>query len=264
VQLTREQAESGENACSAPLVLIQTGANLGYAGGNNVGLRYALRDQTANFFWLLNNDTVVAPDALAEMIHFMQRHLKVGLCGSLNLSYFEPKETLVRGGGKYNRWTARTSRSEHSVPEGEPRHPARLDFITGASMLASRAFLTTVGLMEESYFLYFEEHDWAVRAKGMFDLGYAGSSVVYHKEGMAIGSHRDREMRSLLSEKYLSRNRILFTRRFFPWTLPSVMMVVAATAGYWAIRGKMERARVMLASMFKGLENSRETARTAR
>ena len=110
IQLTREEAESCDGVGSAPLVLIEAGANLGYAGGNNVGLRYALGDATAEFFWLLNNDTVADPGALAEMILFMRQHPNVGLCGSLNLSYFEPQRTLLRGGGRYNRWTARVSK----------------------------------------------------------------------------------------------------------------------------------------------------------
>jgi len=260
LELTREEAESSGQIPVVPLVFIQTGANLGYAGGNNVGLRYALRDERAQLFWLLNNDTVVDPNALTAIIQYMQGHPRVGLCGSLNLSYSAHRETLAYGGGVYNRWTARTAKTEQGASRSLSRAPARLDFISGASMLASRSFLREIGLMEESYFLYFEEHDWAARSKGIFDLGYAGDSIIYHKEGMSIGSNRNREMRSLLSEKYLSRNRLLFTRRFFPLALPTVMMTVTATAIYWLVRGNADRARVMLSSMFGGLQNIARTA----
>jgi GT2 family glycosyltransferase len=258
LELSREEAESSGHLGAAPLVFIQTGANLGYAGGNNVGLRYALRDEGAQFFWLLNNDTVVDPNALTAIIQYMQEHPRVGLCGSLNLAYSEQKETLAHGGGVYNRWTARTAKTRYSAHDR--LDPAQLDFISGASMLASRSFLREIGLMEESYFLYFEEHDWAARSKDIFDLGYASASIIYHKEGMSIGSNRNREMRSLLSEQYLSRNRLLFTRRFFPLALPTVMMTVTTTAIYWLVRGNVERAHVMLSSMFEGLQNVARTA----
>lgn len=262
LELTREEAESSEPFRAARLVFIQTGANLGYAGGNNVGLRYALRDEGAQFFWLLNNDTVVDRNALTAIIEYMRQHPRVGLCGSLNLSYSEQNETLAHGGGAYNRWTARAAKTRSSGRDAVNSTPVRLDFISGASMLASRAFLDEIGLMEESYFLYFEEHDWAFRSKDTFDLGCAGASIIYHKEGGSIGSHRNREMRSLLSEKYLSRNRLLFTRRFFPLALPTVMMTVTATAIYWLARGNVKRAWVMLKSMFGGLKNVARTART--
>ena len=113
--------------------------------------------------------------------------------------------------------------------------PHQMDFVIGASMLASRPFLENVGLMEESYFLYFEELDWAMRAKGKFKLGYARESVIYHKEGATIGS-TDRMKRSLVSDKYLSRTaEYLFTRRFLPWALPSVLVTVSLAAAYRAL-----------------------------
>jgi hypothetical protein len=128
-----------------------------------------------------------------------------------------------------------------------------MDFVSGASMLASRAFLQTIGLMEESYFLYFEELDWAMRAKGKFKLGYASDSVIYHKEGAAIGSHLDRMKRSLISDQYLSRSRVLFTRRFFPSALPSVLAWVTIAAAYRALRGDLVRGMTMLDFMLRGL-----------
>ena len=165
-ELTREQAESGNASHSAPLTLIQNGENLGFAAGNNVGLRYVLNDPNCQFFWLLNNDTVVEPDSLSAMVLLMQQTPKVGLCGSLNLSYYNPREVQAQGGKPYCRWTARVHTPPSRMVEELDSRPTQMDFVNGASMLASRTFLERVGLMEESYFLYFEELDWAMRAKG--------------------------------------------------------------------------------------------------
>lgn len=253
LELTREQAESGAASYEGQLVLIQTGANLGFAGGNNVGLRYALGDSTGHFFWLLNNDTVVEPDALSAMVRLMEQQPEIGLCGSLNLSYHNPREVEAQGGKTYCSWTGRVHTPPLRMVNELDSCPAPMDFVNGASMLASRAFLEKVGLMEESYFLYFEELDWAMRAKGKLKLGYARGSVIYHKEGAVIGSNRDRMKRSLLSEKYLSRNRVLFTKRFLPWALPSVLTSVCLAAAHRLCLRDLRRAKVMLSFMLQGL-----------
>lgn len=252
-ELTREQVKYGAVTSDARLVLIQNGANLGFAGGNNVGLRYALGDSACQFFWLLNNDTVVEPGALSALVSFMRQHPEVGLCGSLNLSYYNPGEVQAYGGKTYNRWSARVPNLSPDRPEKLTSPGSRMDFVNGASMLVSRQFLEKIGLMEESYFLYFEELDWAMRGRGKFSLGFAHQSIVYHKEGASIGSSVDRTKRSLLSESYLSRNRVLFTKQFFPWALPTVLICVFLAAVQRLLRGDLKRAKIMLASMWQGL-----------
>jgi hypothetical protein len=107
--------------------------------------------------------------------------------------------------------------------------------------------------MDESYFLYFEELDWAMRAQRKFKLGFARASVIYHKEGAAIGSNSDRMKRSLLSDKYLTRSRVLFTKRFLPWTLPTVLPWILLAAGYRLWHGDKSRAILMVRSMLEGL-----------
>jgi len=195
----------------------------------------------------------VEPDSLTAMVHHMQHQLDVGLCGSLNVSYYRPSEVQAEGGKPYCRWTARVHTPPlRTVDELNP-HPPRMDFVNGASMLASRAFLEGVGLMEESYFLYFEEMDWAMRAMGRFSLGYCPQSVIYHKEGASIGSNLKRNKRSLLCEMYLSRNRVLFTKRFYPWALPSVLTTVCLAATFRFCRGDVKRAVAMVDWMLKGL-----------
>jgi hypothetical protein len=252
-EMTREQAERDTGRWETPLTFIQTGANLGYAGGNNVGLRMALGDPDCRYFWLVNNDTVVESDSLAAMVCLMQQRPEVGLCGSLNLSYYNPREVQSQGGKPYCRWTARVQRPRLQMVEELDSSPTRMDYVSGASMLASREFLERIGLMEESYFLYFEEHDWAMRAKGKFELGYARESVIYHKEGATIGSHADRMKRSLMCEEYLSRNRVVFTKRYFPWALPTVLIAVCLAAVHRLCLGDLKRARTIFTFMLRGL-----------
>lgn len=262
LELTRKQAESGSQASDTRLCVIQNGENLGFAAGNNVGLRYALGDPRCQFFWLLNNDTVAEPNALSALVRCMEQQPDIGLCGSLNLSYYNPDEVQAEGGRTFSRWTARVHKSPQKTVRQLASNPKRMDYINGASMMVSRAFLETVGLMEESYFLYFEELDWAMRAKGKFDLGYARDSVIYHKEGATIGTDRDRVKRSLISDQYLSRSRVLFTKRFFPWALPSVLAATSFTAIHRLCLGDVHRSKAILSFMLKGLTHVPTTVKS--
>lgn len=231
VEYSRVHAEAGGRLtdCTARLVLIQTGANLGFAGGNNVGLRYALARDDFDFVWMLNNDTVIEPDALTRLVQRLKDRPDAGMCGSTLPFYSEPGKIWALGGGTYNKWIAKS----RSIGCGESVTnnlsatwvEARMDYLAGASMLVSRPFLRDVGLMNEEYFLYFEEPDWAVRGRGRFALSFAPDSIVYHKVGASIGNLDKGSARYWFAARLAIRNRLLFTRRFFPIALPTVALV---------------------------------------
>lgn len=267
---TRAEAEGNAPMGDEPLVLIQTGDDLGYAGGNNVGLRFALHDPAARYFWIVNNDTVVDPEALSALVRYAKEHPFVGMCGSLQRSYYHPGEIQALGGFRYQRWTGRV------MMQGRDANllhipPQPMDYVDGASMLVSRSFVEQIGLLDESYFIYFEELDWAERAKGRFTLGYAPDSVIYHKVGAAIGTNANRRRRSLTSDKYQSRNRVVFARRYCPWTLPTVLIAVLATSAHRLLTGNLRHAKAILGWAIKGLlfewrptgESKLETASTS-
>jgi GT2 family glycosyltransferase len=228
------------------LILIQTGFNLGFAGGNNVGARFALGRDDCDYVWLLNNDTVVDPDALSSMVQTMETNPKLGICGSLLRGYAPPHEILSAGGRRYSRWSARTRPLQQLSTPRISTEPGAPDYIEGASMLIRRSFLHQVGLLEESYFLYFEELDLAERAKPGFHFGYSPRSVVYHKEGASIGSASVRANRSSLSDFYQARNRMVFTRRYHPWFLPSVLAATALSALQRIIIGRPQNGGAIL------------------
>lgn len=216
LELGRRAAESGDGDATQ-VVLIHTGANLGFAGGNNVGFRYALARGDADYVWALNNDTVVPPNSLAELIARMQANVNIGICGSTVRFMARPQIIQACGGATYNPWTASNSHVGLGVMVEDISHNTaaieyRLSYVFGASMLTSVPFLQTTGLMQEDYFLFFEELDWAERAKRAgFGLGYAQASHVFHKAGSATGSAEE----SAFSTYYLNRNRLKFIWRFY-------------------------------------------------
>jgi GT2 family glycosyltransferase len=241
----------------AKFILIQTGANLGFAGGCNVGLRYALLHTNAEFVWLLNNDTVVDPHALGQQIAAMRRGPKTGILGSTLVFFHEPDRVQAPGGYDLNFWTARVLPIQREISiknlPAEVEIDSHLKFISGASMFVRRSFIEVVGLLNEQYFLYFEEVDWAVRGKAHFMLGYCAASQVWHKEGGSIGSHRDLAQRSAFSEGFLARNRVLFLKTYFPQRLAVCLAWILFAGTVRIVQGRWKLAWTLWSGAARGL-----------
>lgn len=211
---------TGRGEKKNPIYLIQTGKNLGYAGGNNVGIRFALDQSDMKYVWLLNNDTEVAPDSLFHLVERCQSNSKIGICGS-KLVYYDDRTKLQGLGGIYHPLFCRVTihaENENSANQfNDDTTEEMIDYVIGASMLITKSLLTETGLLNEEYFLYFEELDIAFRAKSRFRISSASKSIVYHKEGASIG-------KSLLSDYYSLKNRITFTKKNNKLYFPTVWL----------------------------------------
>lgn len=238
--LNRASAEAGGTPMDEPLVLVRAGANLGFAGGCNVGIRYAQSRPDFRHVWLLNPDTLVSPSALRHLVERAERQPSVGQVGSRLMFYHQPDAMQAAGGMQFRRALA----TSHALPPGlsAVEVERRMDYVVGASLLATREFVEVVGLMSEAYFLYFEEIDWAERGRPRFALGYAPESLVYHKEGGSIGSSADGRGRSALSDRYLLRNRLRFAWRHRRHALPLVWLGLLVALGNRVRRGQWGRA----------------------
>ena len=218
------------------LALIETKKNLGYAGGNNIGIRYALVRGDFDYVWVLNNDTVVHPDALTHLVRRMKEKPDAGMCGSTILYHHDPKKVWAQG-AVYNKWYAE-GRHLNSDKIFDPKRMAkyqelerRMDYVVGASMLVSLPFLRDIGLMCEDYFLFFEELDWAMRARGKYRLALAPESIVYHKVGVSIEKKEAEKTKkkrrfNLTMDYYGTKNRLAFTLKFFPYALPVLYLSI--------------------------------------
>jgi GT2 family glycosyltransferase len=225
----REQVEDEADLVdlSVPLHLVENRENLGFAAGNNVALRFALKRKAFSHVWLLNNDTVVSEDALAELVQKAANDPDLGIVGSTCPYYDAPDRVWAFGGATYNIWTSLGACIGHGTylacMPSEADVEARMKYVAGASMLVSLRFLSEVGFMCEEYFLYFEEPDWAWRARGRYSLGFASRSIVFHKVGAStVRLHTPWRMRWLVI-----RNRFLFTWKFRKIAIPSVFVVTA-------------------------------------
>jgi GT2 family glycosyltransferase len=246
ITIPASEATTVKSIPDVRLVLIETGANLGFAGGNNVGIRYALACGHCDYVWLLNNDTVIEPDSLYALVRMSQGEPMLGICGSLLRNYVAPHD-IQSIGRRYSPWSGRTRPFQELTGTGITTVLRRKGYIVeGASMLISDKFLDQVGLLEECYFLFFEELDWMTRARPTFHFGYSPASVVYHKVGASIGSAITRTSRSVLSDFYQARNRLVFTKRHYPWFFPLVLAAVGMSALQRLVIGRPKNAGAIM------------------
>lgn len=213
----------------AALTLVANGANLGYAGGNNVALRQLLRRDDFDHVWLLNNDTLVPPDALDALLTRMAVG-DIGLCGSTLLFHDRPETVQCQGGAAFWRWIGLSrllgGRRPLAKMLPQDRVERRLDHLYGASMLVSRPALHALGPLPERFFLYYEEVAWLDQAATPPALGYAAASRVYHRKGASAGTANRGQTRSALATYYLAHSRLLYTRDRFPAALPLVYLLL--------------------------------------
>ncbi|MCA3242939.1 MAG: glycosyltransferase family 2 protein [Rubrivivax sp.] len=228
--------------------------NLGFAGGANLGLAWGLRQGGCSHFWLLNNDSIVDADALGALLLHMRQRPRVGICGARIVYLGDRQRIQAYGGARFNRWTGRGFHLGHGA-DVDLAHDAgqvvrRMSYVSGASMFVSRRFVETVGLLEEGYFLFFEELDWVRRAAGRFDLGYAPDAIVWHHEGATIGSSSEPGRSSELSDFFMCRSLLRFTLRFHPVALPSVWLVAFLRSLHLGLSGRRRRMLTQWQALF--------------
>lgn len=250
-ELSRTDTENGGAIKSTRFTLVANGENLGFAGGNNVGLRYALSCGDAEYCWLLNNDTVVDAFALAAMVERMKERPDAGMCGSTLREYDNRNKIQALGGAVYYKWfgiawhIGRTINGD--VLPNQVLVEKKMDYVVGSSLLVRSSYIIEVGLMAEDYFLYFEEIDWVSRGQRRYSLAYAPKSIVYHKVGASIGTATNPRRKSFQCDYYTLRNRLLFTRRYCPYALPVVYaglvgeLLVRVLLGRWDLAAMITR-----------------------
>ncbi|MCS6821873.1 MAG: glycosyltransferase family 2 protein [Microscillaceae bacterium] len=255
-----------ENTKKPQLILIQAQENRGFAVGNNIAIRYCLQQNDFDYIWILNNDTVVEKEALTHLVatYEANKHTKLGILGGKVRYYHFPDTLQCAAGATYNKWLAYGKQiGTGQKDKGQfDNTNFRFDLVIGACMFVSKHFIEKVGLLGEDYFLYFEEQDWAERAKRAgFRLGYTHKAVIYHKEGSTVGGNQlNIKAISKLSDFYYARSKILFTRKFHQGLcLFTVYLSFGIVLFNRLIRGQYDRIRMILGVMLnpkKMYENS--------
>lgn len=188
---------------------IRSESNLGFAGGNNLGIKEA----TGDYLFLVNNDTEFTPGLIESLTAVLDANPMAGMV-SPKIRFFHQPETIQYAGfTPMNYFTARNKRiGEYETDKGQYDGPAKLTgFADGAAMMVRKDTILKAGLMAEHFFLYYEEMDWCERIKRSgYEIWVEPGALIYHKESVSVGK------RSPLKEYFMNRNRILFIRRNAP------------------------------------------------
>ena len=251
--------QGADNQQAGPgLTLIATGLNAGFAAGVNRGLAYLSARPDLDRFWILNPDSAV-PSGTAHAFA-----TDPGPPGGFSLMggrviYLDDPGKIQIDGGLINWATGVTGNAnQYKPPTTPPPDPASLDFITGASMVVSRAFYERAGPMAEDYFLYYEEVDWALRRLtlpgGPLPLAYCPGAIVYHRAGTAIGSATLGRPASPFSLYFKHRARLRFMRRFRHRARGGNLILAYAysfaKAAQLALKGYPTEARAVILASF--------------
>jgi GT2 family glycosyltransferase len=230
--------------------------NPGYAVSFNACINAS---PSADAWWALNPDTQPSAGAMAAMVE----RLRAGDCHAVGCTIRLNDGRVQSHGGRWHKWTGRAvSLGWGSLSKESPRQDEierRQNYLNGASMLISRQFLETTGLMDEEYFLYCEEVDWFLRGlrHGM-KLAFAPNAEVIHDHGTATGGGQDLRQRSRLSTHLAERNRLLLTRKCFPMYLPTVILSAILLAFYhYALRGAWQQFWYGIAGLWAGVRGER-------
>lgn len=185
--------------------LIKSRENLGFAGGNNLGIRASSGD----YLLLLNNDTEVDPGFLEPLVNKLRENNDIGAVSPKIYFTHTPGMLQYTGFSDINRYTIRNKGWGHSkMDEGQFNEDRLSYFAHGAAMMVPREVIKKVGLLADIYFLYYEEMDWGQRIRNAgYSICYVHNAIVYHKESVSTGKI------SPLKTYYMNRARLIFTKR---------------------------------------------------
>ena len=185
--------------------LLLSPENLGFAGGNNWGMRQA----GGEYILIVNNDTEVTDDLLGRLLQPFLNDPLIGATSPKIRYFYHPDIIQYAGFNRMNVFTGRTSTvGDQEKDLGQYDTPGTTYCAHGCAMLVSRAIIGKVGMFPEKFFLYYEEWDWSARIlKAGYKIWYAADALIYHKESVSVGKD------SPIKVYYHTRNRILYMRR---------------------------------------------------
>lgn len=222
-------AHSSQNTPLRPFTLIQTGRNLGFAGGHNVGIRYALQSQEIDYIWLLNNDTEVAPQALTALYTCAENQPQIALFGSTVLDFYHREIVQCAGGCRYFPLltVVKNVGGGQSLKTVLAYSSVHLDYVYGATMFLRVTAMRRVGLLNEDYFLFYEELDYTQRLKRHgYRIDWCRYSFVYHKGSASVGQVAEGDREKLRIANYHENlSTLKYTALFYPIRLPIIMLL---------------------------------------
>jgi GT2 family glycosyltransferase len=201
--ILERRGADGHHHATETLTLIRNGRNIGFAEGNNVGIRYAMHVSNADYVLILNNDTVVDKDLITELVKAEESDEKIGAVEPIICDYDRPRKVQFAGGGRVNLYTGKFSEAHGDVAQTRD-----VDILSGACFLLKREVIERVGGFDKDFFLYCEEADLSIRIrKEGYRIVYVPQARIWHKG--AASTARDRR----LEVYHRTRSMFFFMRK---------------------------------------------------
>lgn len=227
-------------------ILLRNHSNLGYAGGNNAGIRLALQS-AHNFAYLLllNNDTVLHADALDRLDLCAKQNPHYGIIGATLLNFDKPDQVQCAGGCRYNAITTIQSNCYVGLSLSEvlsKDEKLKLNYVNGAASLYRAEVIREFGLLDERYFLYYEELDYTKRlATSHFTPGWCKQSFIFHKGGTDTQRAKNKSKQRLLFENYHENlSTLRYSKKHYPilFPVPAILRFFGKSLKY-LVSGKL-------------------------
>ncbi|NHE58451.1 glycosyltransferase family 2 protein [Cyclobacterium plantarum] len=235
--------------------LLQNQQNLGFTGGNNVGMRLAV-NQGYRYIMLLNNDTEIAPGFWEPLLEEMEASSRTAAIQPL-IYFLNDKNVLWNAGGRYHSWIGFSQTK--LKPKGNA--PYLTDWITGCAILVRSSVLEEIGLLDERYFAYFEDVDWSLRMrKAGYLLKVHPGSIIYHEAGAASKS-KNKGNEGFLSPKvhFLNvRNQIFQLRKYcrhpITWlSWPVHFLIFGLMLVHFTVKNRKLKRKAILDGLMAGM-----------
>lgn len=221
--------------------VLRNPSNLGFSGGNNIGIKAALQ-RGADFVWLLNSDVRVDASALEQLVRVASSDPSIGAVGSVIYDMEEPSNVQAWGGAHVTRLTGR------AVRHTQKAEASRIHYLIGASVLIRSSALRAIGLLDEDYFMYWDDADLGFRLrKAGWRLALADRAKVWHKEAGSLGKG------SPEIDAMFSHSAVLFYRRHFSVPLVPIVLNVMARSIRRMARGDWQRLGAVWRGTLLGL-----------
>ncbi|SDY63184.1 MULTISPECIES: glycosyltransferase family 2 protein [Rhodonellum] len=238
--------------------------NIGFTGGNNVGMAYALENGFDNIL-LLNNDTEVSPDFLDQLILFQKLQPNAGLIQPL-IFFNQQRKIIWSAGGKYNSLLAiPTTLHDRKTIDPQLIPDRELDWATGCCLLISKEVLQDVGFMVPGYFAYFEDVDWSLRMKKKgYQIFLASKAIIFHEAGASSKKTHSEGTLSATVFYLHARNQIFLIRNhgLFPFALLAFgyqLLKYMVWISYFCLRKRFKKAKAVLRGIKDGFQLNPES-----
>jgi GT2 family glycosyltransferase len=232
--------------------LIASPNNLGYVAGNNLGIKTAL-DLGAENIFLVNNDTLLDPDCVTHLVEGIENRHQVGIIGPMVYT-FDEGCTISSAGGEID-WRKADSRNVGIGQIDQGQYPAqKVDFINGCGLMVTKSAVQKVGILDQRYFMYWEETDWCTRVgKAGFDVFFYPQAHMRHKAPIV-----STEL-SPMTTYYMARNRLLFFTIHTPWRQKPLTLAYALNGLLKGIRqaraeGRFRQAKATQMALYHALQ----------